>query len=806
VDAHPNNLPSQLTSFVGREKELMDVKNLLHKAHMLTLIGPGGTGKTRLSIQVAREMLNQYPDGVWIVELAPILDPMLVPRTTAIVIGLRDEPQRPVMDMLCDYLREKKMLILLDNCEHLVDACAQLANQILQAAPNVSILGSSREALGIAGEVTYRVPSLELPDVNHLPSLEILSQYEAVKLFIDRATSAIPTFSVTNGNAPSVAQICHRLDGIPLAIELAAAKIRVLSVEQIATRLDDRFRLLTGGSRTALERHQTLRAAIDWSYNLLPANEQILFRRLSVFINGWTLEAAEAVCSDASMKSDDVLDVLEHLINKSMVVLEDTRYHMLETLRQYANEKFIESGESDALRDRHLNYFLTLAETAEPHLIRPEQLEWLAQLDADYENIRAALEWSLNKESAEPSLRLSGALGWFWGVRGYWLEGTRWLNSALGKSSQPTENTVRVKALYQDAALANELDELERMQSSSERSMALASEASDRRDLAIARFYVGWALERQGDYERAISLMELSLAEFQEINDLYWASVTYRWLGNRLVIHGIISAADKVNYHLELARKAGERKNLAGALSNKARLLFDYNRLDEARIYADEANILFKQIGSNLNDLSIFFGYIAWLKGDYEKARAVLMEMQERFGLSGEKNKRMIATANLGCLALEEGDLDQAHKYLEKALATARELKDNDAIVWRLAELGNTCYMEGKVEEYKQNYRESLLLAKEVGLMAKRDLLLLVLDSVCSRKPESSVWLLGAVHRFVSHSARPIGPLIKRSYDGAETHTRKTLGDATFKSAFVKGQKMSLDKALELALKTVEEM
>ena len=245
-DVFPNNLPTQLTSFVGRRKELADVEKLLHDAHMLTLIGPGGTGKTRLAIRAASEVLGNYPDGVWLVELAPILDPLLVPRTTAIAIGLRDEPQRPVIDMLCDYLREKKMLILLDNCEHLVDACARLADRVLHAAPNVRILASSREALGIAGEVTYRVPSLGLPDIQHLPPVESLSQYEAVKLFIDRATTAVPTFTVTNNNAPAVAQICYRLDGIPLAIELAAAKMRVLSVEQITKRLDDRFRLLTG--------------------------------------------------------------------------------------------------------------------------------------------------------------------------------------------------------------------------------------------------------------------------------------------------------------------------------------------------------------------------------------------------------------------------------------------------------------------------------------------------------------------------------------------------------------------------------
>ena len=500
VDYHPNNLPTQLTSFVGRDRERADLGRLLNNTHMLTLIGPGGTGKTRLAIQAAGEMLDQFPDGVWLVELAPIRDPAMVPRTTAVTIGLRDEPHRPILDMLCDYLQGKKLLLLLDNCEHLVEACARMADYILHASPSVVILATSREALGIGGEVTYRVPSLGLPDLSRLPTVESLDQYEAVRLFIDRATSADPSFSVTNLNAPAVAQICHRLDGIPLAIELAAAKILVLPVDQIAKRLDDRFRLLTGGSRTALERHQTLRAAIDWSYNLLPPAEQGLFRRLSVFIDGWTLEAAEAVCSDATFQSEDVLDLLEQLIHKSVVFRDEARYRMLETIRQYANEKLVESGESNPLRDRHLAHFLALAETAAPHLIRPEQLEWLARLDGDYENLRLALEWALGKEEAVPSLRLCAALGDFWNFRIYKNEGAQALAKALSKPVQQasaTENTARMQALFMDAMLADLQDDFERMEHSARSSLALAELGSNELDLAIARYYVGLALFRR---------------------------------------------------------------------------------------------------------------------------------------------------------------------------------------------------------------------------------------------------------------------------------------------------------------------
>jgi predicted ATPase len=509
----PNNLPAQLTSFVGRRKELEDVKKLLQHTPLLTLIGPGGTGKTRLSVQTAGELLSQYVDGVWFVELAPIFDPLLVPRTTAMAVGLREEPQRPVVDMLCDYLRDKKMLILLDNCEHLVDACAQMADKILHTAPHVRILASSREALGIAGEVTYRVPSLGLPDVTRLPSIESLSQYEAVKLFIERAVSAVPTFKVTNENAPFVAQICYRLDGIPLALELAAAKVRVLNVEQIARRLDDLFHLLRGGSRTALGHHQTLRAAIDWSYNLLPVVEQVFFKRLSVFAGGWTLEAAESVCSDAPVDRDDVLDLLEHLINKSMIVVDEgpheTRYRFLETMRKYAHEKLLESGESENLRDKHLEYYLYLVETASPLLIRPDQLKELARIEADYENLRQALHWAMGRPSAETALRLTGAMGFYWNVRDYLLEGIQWMDQALGRDWEETsriQKSARAKVLNGKATIAHELDDYEVMKIAAYSALSLCEAAEDNWGRAFAHVTVGKYLIRTGETRNAVPL------------------------------------------------------------------------------------------------------------------------------------------------------------------------------------------------------------------------------------------------------------------------------------------------------------
>src|SRR5215213_9383794 len=321
LDAFLNNLPVQLTSFIGRENEIAEIKQELKIHHLVTLTGPGGTGKTRLSLQVAADLLDLFPHGVWFIELAPLTDPDLIPQSILSAIGISEQPGKRPLGLLREYLREKKSLIVLDNCEHLLEASANVANVLLNSAPGLKVLASSREALGVKGEVSYLVPSLSLPDIKNLPVIEQLSQYEAVRLFIDRALLVAPHFVVDKDNAPHIAQICHRLDGIPLAIELAVARIKMLSVEQISKRLDDRFRLLTGGARTALPRQQTLRALIDWSYDILSENERLLLQRLSVFAGGWTLEAAEEICAGDGIETHEVLDLLTQLINKSLVVV-----------------------------------------------------------------------------------------------------------------------------------------------------------------------------------------------------------------------------------------------------------------------------------------------------------------------------------------------------------------------------------------------------------------------------------------------------------------------------------------------------
>jgi predicted ATPase/class 3 adenylate cyclase/DNA-binding CsgD family transcriptional regulator len=690
LDHLPNNLPVQLTSFVGREKELADIRTLLHDARLLTLIGPGGTGKTRLSIQAASELLDQYPDGVWFVELAPILDPQLVPRTTAMALGLRDEPQRPVIDMLCDYLHEKKMLLILDNCEHLVDACARMADQILHATPNTRILASSREALGIGGEVTYRVPSLGLPDISHLPPIDSLSQYEAVKLFIDRATSALPTFAVTNENAPALAQVCYHLDGIPLAIELAAAKIRVLTVEQIAKRLDARFRLLTGGSRTALERHQTLRAAIDWSYNLLSPEEQVLFQRLSVFVGGWTLEAAESVCEGGGIKSEDVLNLLEQLVNKSLVITEEVgreaRYHMLETIRQYAQEKLLEAEGVEAIRDKHLAYFVKLVEQAEPELYRSNQAFWLNKLEDELDNIRMALGWALAAD-AKSGLRLMVTPRFFWAARGDLREAGGWLAQLLERYNETDSLRAQALALYVRAlAMRGDLTEAHKI---GNQSLELSRAISDQQAEALSLWDLGMVLSMQGNYKEGIPFVEQSLALYRTLGDKFGQALATVWLATNL--NDLERSKAFISESLRLYRELGHLLGIANCLHELALRTIWAGDFSSSVPLLEEARTLYRQLGNKTGEGIVLaeYGTLAYWRGDYQQAYAYYKESFELHENAGEYYLASWAGVNMAYALLRRGDISKAKEMFERWVQRSYNSKDIDLAIYTLEGLAS---------------------------------------------------------------------------------------------------------------------
>ncbi len=433
----PNNLPRNLSTFVGRQSDLTEVRQLISQAPLVTLTGPGGVGKTRLALQLAAEMLDTFVDGAWLVELETLTDGSLVPQEVAIALGVAKESDADANEALLGHIRSREMLLVLDTCEHLIGDCARLANSLLRTCPGLRILATSREALGVSGERLYPVRSLTLPADTRIPPERLADEFEAVGLFCERARAADPTFEISAGNASAVVEICRRLDGIPLAIELAAARVRALTVQQIAERLDDRFRLLTGGSRTVMPRHQTLRAAIDWSFDLLPDEERAVLWRLSVFSGVFTLEAAEAVCAAGEVETFEVLDHLTRLVEKSLVFRQADMYRILETVRGYARERSLEAGESEGAYARHRDWYLELVRQAAPAFFRgPESAPWLDRLEAEHDNLRAALAWSITEPGgAAAALELVAGLWRFWEIRGYLVEGRQWLDRVLALSA-----------------------------------------------------------------------------------------------------------------------------------------------------------------------------------------------------------------------------------------------------------------------------------------------------------------------------------------------------------------------------------
>jgi predicted ATPase len=640
LDARPHNLPLQLTSFVGRERELAEVTGRLAGAPLLTLTGPGGTGKSRLALQGAAEALPDYPDGAWLVELAPLADPALVPDAVAAVLGVREEPGRPLLATLTDALRAKRLVLVLDNCEHLLDACARLAEALLRACAGLRILATSREALGIAGEVPYRVPSLAVPAAHDPPPVEALARYEAVRLFAERAAVVQPGFAVTAGNAAAVAEVCRRLDGIPLALELAAARVRVLPVEQLLGRLEDRFRLLTGGSRTALERHQTLQAAVAWSYDLLTDRERALFGRLSVFAGGWTLEAAEAVCAGGGIDAADVLDLLSRLVDKSLAGAEaqpdgTARYRLLETLRQYARQRLAAdgAGAADAVRRGHAAYYLALAGDV------PADPAGFDRLEREHDNLRAALRWLLERGPAEDALRLGEALRGFWAIRGYYAEGRERLGELLALPAAAAR-TPTVSALYNGAGrLAANQGDYGAARALYERSLAIARETRDARVVAAAVGNLANVVREQGDYATAHRLLEEDLA----------------------------------------AARAAGRRRIAGNLLNQLGLVaLQEGDYAAARACLEEALTLLRETGSEFGAIlaATRLGHVAHAEGDGADARR--RYEQSLAALRAWDDKRVAAglLVNLALVEVDAGDPAVAGGHLAAGWALLGALRD----------------------------------------------------------------------------------------------------------------------------------
>ena len=591
-----------MTSFIGRVAELADVRKLLGQTRLLTLLGVGGLGKTRLSLQLAAEVLDDYPDGVWFVELAALTDERLVPQAIASVLGVKEEAGHPVIDALAKYTAQRHLLIVLDNCEHLVHACAEVAKRLLQSGPGLKILTSSREALHMRGETTFPVPVLAIPDAMQTISLATLTQYEAVRLFVDRAAAAQPAFRVTEQNAPAVIGICRRLDGIPLAIELAAARLRAMSVDTIAERLSDRFRLLVHGDRTALPRQQTLRALIDWSYDLLTEDERSLFRHLAVFAGGWTLEAAEAVGANGDLQEHDLLDFLSRLVEKSLVALDADggRYRLLDTVREYAQERLKASGEEGQTRDRHLSFYLTLGEKARPELVGPNQGVWLAQLDVERENFLSAHAWCDRSEGdAALGLRLVSSVKHYWLNRGLLGLGQRVTAEALARRGAQARNLARCRGLVDAGQFCLGMGRYREAQVYLEESLAIAREIGDKARTARVLQPLGAALLGQGDLPSARKYLEEALALARELGDKRELAAAINQLAQLHRVEGALNIAEPLYEQvLTLARDLGDRESIAIALLNLAMVSIGRDSGDRAREMLLDVHAIADETGS----------------------------------------------------------------------------------------------------------------------------------------------------------------------------------------------------------------
>ncbi|MCW3099654.1 MAG: adenylate/guanylate cyclase protein, partial [Chthonomonadaceae bacterium] len=732
LDYLPTNLPRQMTSFIGREREMAEVKRLLAATPLLTLVGSGGCGKTRLAVQVGADVLDNYKDGVWLVELAALSDASLVPQAVANVLGLREEPGRSLMQTVQDHLRDRQLLLLLDNCEHLVGACALLTDTLLKACPQLTIMATSREPLGIAGEHLWRVPSLLTPEPDELPGEEkdvvaVLMEYDACRLFVERAVAQRQDFVLTRRKVPVVAHLCRQLDGIPLAIELAAARVRSLTVEQIDGKLDNRFRLLTGGSRTALPRHQTLAAAIGWSYDLLTEQEKTLLARLSVFAGGWTLEAAEKVGAGQNptmpvFEGWEVLDFLTSLVDKSLVTTQErdgsVRYGMLETIREYAAEKRRASGEEGA-KEWHRDYFLALSEEAAPLLRGAEQGVWLARLDEEHENLLTALECSLSKETPGlEGLRFCRALLQFWGTRGHLSEGRAWCERALREVGSQDRTQERTTTLNGAGALACYQGDYASARGYLEESLTIEREIGDRQGIAVSLNNLGAVAHNQGDYASARGYYEESLTIYREVGDRQGIAHVLGNLGLEADIQGDYASAR--GYHdesLTIQREIGNRQGIAMSLNNLGGTAHAQGDYASARAYQEESLTIRREIGNRQGIAQSLenLGDLAHDQGDYASARGYYEESLTIYGEIGDRQGIAASLKNLGKLASYQGDYASARACQEESLTIKREIGGQQGIAYSLEAFAGLAADQENQEQAAQLWGAAEALREQIG-------------------------------------------------------------------------------------------
>jgi predicted ATPase/DNA-binding CsgD family transcriptional regulator len=853
-----HNLPSSMTPFIGRQKQIEQVGRMVldSNCRLITLTGAGGVGKTRLALKVAELSLSAFSHGVWLVELASLNDSSLVDQTVASIFGLNGDRDRDTIDLLRDYLHEKKILLILDNCEQLIYACARLAETLLRACPKLHILVTSREALDIEGEIPFSVPSMAFPDPHHLPNLTNLPQYEAVQLFIERTQSFVPTFAVTEANAKDIVQICRRLDGIPLALELAAARVKILGVDQIATHLEESFQLLARGFRTALPRHQTMRASINWSYQLLSETERILLCRFSVFAGGWTLDAVKEICADENIPPYTVIDLLTQLVNKSLVTVENEpgkgiRYYLMDAIWDFAQEKLMEADEVQSVYNSHLNYFHNLAKAAEPKLRGPEQINWLDRLGNELPNLRIALDWGM-KTNISMGLRLASAIAAFWQIRGQVSEGLNWLSKGLKSlaldNPSPvgtglTENTHQFKLNHARALTAAGF--LWKMGGEPKKATVLLDESlaiyqemknKDQTDLAFTLIQLASCATAMGNFEQANDYANESLAIFKRSQDLYGISECFLTLGNNETDPA--RAKNLFLDALELKREFGDINGLAYTLQLLCEITVHETDFERATLWLEESLDVYQKVGNKKSIVNCLYNlaWIAWVIGDYPLA---IQRISESISLSQEIEEKALLASGLlmksdvrlsqgnytecgidiqtglrigqemgykaiiasalvkqGHLAFINHQIDQAVKLLQESLIISRTLDNKSINAFCLYHLGQVACEQKNIKTASAYFKQSMQLFYEMNFWYW-DYIAYSLEGMAIlsqiREGASQVaWYYGAARRLFQSLANTQSPLERKCREDHLALAQTELGEENFQIQFVQGYTQEL--------------
>jgi non-specific serine/threonine protein kinase len=803
-----HNLPHHQTNFIGREGEIARLRQLLAKSRILTLAGPGGVGKTRLALKVAFEQLADYTDGIWFIDLSALSDSNLVTSAIASSAGIHEEPYRDGLERICDYFARRCSLLVIDNCEHLIKACADVVESLVRRCTSISILATSREPLMIAGENVFRVPPLSLPGTAVLA--DDVRRSEALRLFVDRSTAIQPDFVVSDANVSDVVAICCELEGIPLAIELAASRTRALSIEQIRARLNERFHLLTTGTRTALPRQQTLRATLDWSHHLLSYNEQILFRRTTVFAGGFTLEAAEDVCTSGDIARSEVLDILTQLVDKSLVLFtheNSIRYRLLETVREYGREKLRESGELHQVCRQHADFYLRFVEHARPELLGENQLRWFELLANDYDNVRSALQWLANENDRTDDMsRMVAALRQFWLVRGEYSEGRKWAKEALERGSD-LWNTHRAGVLETAGDLAHAQGDYLAARSLLEELLKIGRAIQDQEWVGRALLSLGHVASSQSDLPAASSYYEQSLSAYQLARYRLGMAGAFGSLGSVAFIQADYSST-RVNFEQALAifRELGATEGIATCLVNLGRLAYIQADYALARTLVEQGLVCFRAIRSRprVAMALAYLSEIAEAVGDLSLARSLITQSLGIARELGAKTKIATYLNNLGNVAILQREYDEARSLYEEALRIATAATDKNNVAQSLTGLGILAGNDRDYEVSLRLHRQSLITFRDIGyrLGIADSLGMIVINLSEFGIGERAAYLFGAVEAIFESIGKVAAPseriLARCTMTLADAGG--VLGRERLMKAKAAGRTMTVHEAIEYAL------